>query len=729
VTVYLAGTTTLATIYADNSGTPKANPFTASTSDGLYFFYADNARYDVRLSGGGIPTPFTIGDILLADPSAFTATVATFKGRTGNVSPATDDYNFNQIAGTVNVGTQVGAGDKQGADSKLLTAGTVSGEGNPLCVSGNGGATTSGCNSALPTPTAQLQQLRVKPNTGNNTTLEFAAFTSLNSADFNFPAQSPGGSLIIGNNLITLSPVPVGVNWNDANHYLYVSGGTGTAEACLIVAAGPGTGTSGAASGTLTISCANTHSGAWTIQSATAGIQEAVNATPWEPGGEIRIPPSPVGDFWDVYAPITITNNYIQIVGSGKSSIIRFLPTTGTAFTFTAGGLLSFHGIRNQIRDLTIEGPGGAAIGIHIYGQSECAIKNVHINAFGTGIKIEGITSILWIDKVTVEQITPVTGVGILQLGGADVYITGTLTLGIDGTQPFAGIQIKKSSGTKIFGCSIFVAGYGLLVNPDSGEMVWALDSSFNWYDSSENDGLFVNPTGTGEVRQLVSVGDWFVSSAGNGVHFGTTGLTDGVSIANARIQNNGQYGIYYQGTTAANVEFRGNIVSGNSLSSSGTYHGFAAGAGAGGFIISGGTYGESSGLLNSQGYGIFIAGGSNYSITGVNFTANVTGPIVDHSVGGNRIFKDNLGVSNTVSTLVSAATVTISPDQLQESFYVTGTTTITTIAGGWVGRAITLIFTDAAPGGLATGGNIGRTQTAAQNQAIRLVFNGTNWY
>jgi hypothetical protein len=66
VTVYLAGTTTLATVYSDNLNTALANPFTAS-STGLWFFYASNGRYDVRLNGGGIPAPFTIGDILLND--------------------------------------------------------------------------------------------------------------------------------------------------------------------------------------------------------------------------------------------------------------------------------------------------------------------------------------------------------------------------------------------------------------------------------------------------------------------------------------------------------------------------------------------------------------------------------------------------------------------------------------------------------------------------------------
>lgn len=61
-TVYNSGTLVLATIYSDMSATPKANPFT-SASSGQWFFYADSGRYDVKFSGAGIPSPFTLGDL------------------------------------------------------------------------------------------------------------------------------------------------------------------------------------------------------------------------------------------------------------------------------------------------------------------------------------------------------------------------------------------------------------------------------------------------------------------------------------------------------------------------------------------------------------------------------------------------------------------------------------------------------------------------------------------
>ena len=71
VTVFLTGTTVLATLYADNQSTPTplANPFTAN-ENGYWYFYVANGRYDVRLSGTGLVCPWTIGDILANDPGS-----------------------------------------------------------------------------------------------------------------------------------------------------------------------------------------------------------------------------------------------------------------------------------------------------------------------------------------------------------------------------------------------------------------------------------------------------------------------------------------------------------------------------------------------------------------------------------------------------------------------------------------------------------------------------------
>jgi hypothetical protein len=58
ITVYLHGTTNLATIYADQSNTPLSNPFTATDMGFWQFWAANNATYDVMGSGGIAPNTY-----------------------------------------------------------------------------------------------------------------------------------------------------------------------------------------------------------------------------------------------------------------------------------------------------------------------------------------------------------------------------------------------------------------------------------------------------------------------------------------------------------------------------------------------------------------------------------------------------------------------------------------------------------------------------------------------
>jgi len=56
VTIYGGGA---ATLYSDDSGTPLANPFTASTVNGAWSFFADPNTYTVTQSGAGISSPYS----------------------------------------------------------------------------------------------------------------------------------------------------------------------------------------------------------------------------------------------------------------------------------------------------------------------------------------------------------------------------------------------------------------------------------------------------------------------------------------------------------------------------------------------------------------------------------------------------------------------------------------------------------------------------------------------
>jgi hypothetical protein len=111
------------------------------------------------------------------------------------------------------------------------------------------------------------------------------------SRAYNFSPQSPGSSLGVGADTITLNPMPAGINAYSIGQYVYISGGVGSAEAVPITAVG---------TNTVTVTCANTHTGVWTISSATSGAAEALAANR---GGTLYFAPGG----YPFYAPLLIT--------------------------------------------------------------------------------------------------------------------------------------------------------------------------------------------------------------------------------------------------------------------------------------------------------------------------------------------------------------------------------------------------------------------------------------
>lgn len=190
----------------------------------------------------------------------------------------------------------------------------------------------------------------------------------LSAITYNFPPQScnalntcvVGGStgaiLGAGNNSVILTPVPIGLNANDAHHYLYVSGGTGTAEWCLIVG---GTATSGQALGGVIINCANSHSGAFTLSSGSAGIYEAANSLSnggdyaIGVGGVVRVQPGTltVCNLWLPFTNLTLQGSgiYATVLNCSVANIpvvtlfatgiiVQDLTVSHTGTSPTAGG-------------------------------------------------------------------------------------------------------------------------------------------------------------------------------------------------------------------------------------------------------------------------------------------------------------------------------------------------------------------------------------------------------
>ncbi|HEY1896705.1 MAG TPA: right-handed parallel beta-helix repeat-containing protein [Terracidiphilus sp.] len=208
------------------------------------------------------------------------------------------------------------------------------------------------------------------------------------STQYDFPAQTPGGTLATGNQVITLTPVPKGVNGTDKNHLLWITGGTGTAEAVPITG---GTAVSGAASGTVIVTCAFAHSGVWTIQSASHGIMEARIA---HPSTEIHIPAGtynmPATLTFDASKNLMLTGEGSAISGTG--TFLNFGSVTGDAIQiFDPSGSISSQE-RKIIQHLNIQGPGTASggQGIHIKNAVRVTLEDLAINSFAlSGILTE----------------------------------------------------------------------------------------------------------------------------------------------------------------------------------------------------------------------------------------------------------------------------------------------------------------------------------------------------
>ncbi|TAN23901.1 MAG: hypothetical protein EPN33_03540 [Acidobacteria bacterium] len=143
----------------------------------------------------------------------------------------------------------------------------------------------------------------------------------------------------------------------------YISGGTGTAEAFDILGIGasecPG-GTALSVCGTL----ANSHSGTWTIASATDGIQEAVNSAESAITRSARVvhipasstltttntfPAGPGLPCWITYAPIVVSGSAISLAGDGANA-------THICNTGAGAAIMELNVVGNSARDLYVSG-------------------------------------------------------------------------------------------------------------------------------------------------------------------------------------------------------------------------------------------------------------------------------------------------------------------------------------------------------------------------------------
>jgi hypothetical protein len=610
--------------------------------------------------------------------------------------------------------------------------------------------------AVTPTGTAPFQRYRADATTPFSGAFKTAATAYV--PDFDFPVQTPGGTLTGGGGLqsITLIPCPVGIVANGVYaSTLYITGGSGTAEA--LVSAG-GTCTSGLASGTVQVSPANNHSGAWTVLSATGGIQEALGylfAT--YGGGTAELNPE-AGIVMHGKVTFPLGNFTLDGKNTGAQySITRPEDHANGDLLLIADTASTSPVKQTYVRNLTINNyttaaqSTGAAIycvkvschidGIRIYdGPHQVvfdAASNSSLNNFYLQNQAHALDAILFTATVGLQSNSDITVTNgeIFSISPATTQTSGAVAINIQAADGI-GISHVRGAGGDAF---IKMVPGGL-----TGYPIWYLASID--IDDLLVDGCAAN----GAAFQIANTasanaGDIYIHNSdvggaatcnyavlqttSGGAPFGVISITDNNfrSLKNAAIQLNAAQG-------------RQAVISGNSITDCNE----ASSASIGCIILNGASAIITNNVIHSSkaAWGILAeAGGANVVIAGNDLSgASFTGPFTTGPIAinlGGATFPThltmgfNLGVSDVQGTVASAATLTM---PLNPNFNITGTTTITAIGpagsvpasgSAWAGRSGYFTAVDGVVA-FTAGATIGNTYAARRNVPTFYYSDGT---
>jgi hypothetical protein len=635
------------------------------------------------------------------------------------------------------------------ADSEILSISSISG--NNLTVVRGFDGTVPACHSSGTTLRAEIDAWHHNALAAEITAIEQALgpnLSNISSTDqgirstaYNFGAQTPGGSLIVGSNVVTLTPVPQGVNGTDPHHYLYVSGGTGTPEPCRIIG---GTAIGGSPTGTVIIQCAFTHSGNWTIRSATAGIAEAVQVIQ-DPGGIVHVP----AGTHTIYGTTCVHNKQgVRILGDGfYGTWIQTTYTGGTLFMFeqTGGGAAG----GNSLEYMTIVGPNNPAAtnyAVSVDGQVSWFLRYVNISQVANGVRIvNNVNSdMLFFEHVVVSYFN---GIAYNILGAnSQTFNHCSAIRGTDVTS--IGWQVTRTGALVVQGGYSFHVGYGMLINPDEfAANLWVTD--FN-ADTSSNDGIRIVPSGSGFVESAVFVNTWTCNGQGNGVYMGTVGASsriESVQFLGHRAIINSYAGFVITGTKVKDITISNGDIAANSTASPNASDGIfivPAADGPDGITIVNNTIGSHSGHITFHrfainfGFGAVAGATDNVVVTGNRFGVGdfitLGGQIryiegLDIITGKNIMVKDNMPDETVVRTAPEASGTVNLGGSGGEMYTTAGTGTVSYIRPAWNGRKVLLTKTDATgPKIFNTVGEFRNTLTLNDGETVTAFYDGTKW-
>lgn len=527
----------------------------------------------------------------------------------------------------------------------------------------------------------------------------------VSSARYNFSPVAPGGSLSVGSNSITVTVNPPLTNMAAGlavGNSLYILGGAGTPEPVAIT---------GVSSGGVIVTCAYTHSGAWTIQSSSAGVQEALAAA--GAGSGVYVP----AGTWNIYAQINFLSNQTIVGQSSRTTILdRFFGGSASLLQQPSGvyhiqatidNSVSTTGYAvnldkpNSVDDTVVEDFQSFSYNTNLAGHIRVNnIARAHLHNITTGdcttaaiswgpATVSGGLISDWISSNGgANAVTLLWTSGLIDGSNWNLQGVGANSVGIDispGT--------SYASESTIQGVTLDSFGaYGIVAVAGSGTVGGITFSNFR----TAIQGIPISLNGVTEC----AFRNWQIAGSKNSngavqVQGGSDLQFSAFNIASAAATSGGfNLGL----TTASNqVSIEDSIVGYTTGGAQDANSAFAI-------------------YLSAASNGISIVGNKLYGTTGAILTSSWTGTPA--------VIDSNQGLNDVIPTVASASSIALPFNPIVK---ISGTTAISTITGGWSGRQVQLIFTG--PASLATGGNILRAQSPAANQSLILTFDGTNWY
>lgn len=561
-----------------------------------------------------------------------------------------------------------------------------------------------------------------------------AAGPFTNSAAYNFTPQSPGGSLVIGANVVTMTPCPFGVAGSHTvvgglPHLLYISGGVGTAEAVPIAG---GTCTSGLTTGTLIISAANTHSGAWTIKSNTTGVQEAVYVAGVNGVGgilgSVRMPAGPI-DLWattSTVAALNVPTGYgVSLRGQGRSStFLRTHATTGNWISYIGNGYAdmgdffivddgaTLHTLGAMITITNVIS--GSIDNIHAEKCYDCLVLlGVNGNTHFTRLNVYGAHIGFWVNGSAYSNQFSLTdstlhgdqnGIRIDNTTTVGVYIANNLVdqVNLYGLALSTGAAISISETTNLLPTNeIALTGNDFEAVGTAIELIGSNTAFQN--NAVTVTGGRINSTYCG-VCAYSGFNGLKVDSAPIGLSNGTSPVT--VAIA----------GIRLQGVTNFTIQ--------NNTISLGTGAALPVGIT---FAATGNNVGKISGnVIGKEGtapvLGILVAGADSIQVE--HNVINSSGAALSTSgTVTNLAASGNIGVDNVIPAVASAATLAF---PLNPNFTLSGSTNVTAVTFSLIAGSYGIVTATAATLTFTAGASIGDNFILKQNTPATWYWDGT---